>query len=177
MSEQYVGEIRLFAFSRIPASWVACNGQLLSIGTYDTLYTLIGTTYGGDGVNTFAVPDLRGRVPISQGNGPSLSPRVLGQQAGEESHTLLEQEMPSHSHGLLSSTNVGTTATPGPTVHLATSNTAANTLYASQANIPSYDLMIPSVTPSGNGLAHNNMMPTLTGNYCIAAFGIYPSQG
>jgi microcystin-dependent protein len=176
VSQQYVGEIRLFAFQRIPDSWVACNGQSLPISSYDVLFSLIGTTYGGDGVSTFNVPDLRGRVPISQGNGPGLTPRVLGQNAGEENHTLREQEMPSHSHALLSTTNPGTTPTPGPTVHLATSSYAAHNLYAPQANVPSYGVMAASVAPNGSSVPHNNMMPTLTANYCIAVYGIYPSQ-
>jgi microcystin-dependent protein len=175
VSDQFVGEIRLFAFPRIPDGWLACNGQTVAISVYDVLYTLIGTTYGGDGVQTFRVPDLRGRVPISQGTGGGLSPRVLGQIAGEEAHTLLVQEIPSHSHALLSSNAVGSTATPGSTVHLATAS--ANTLYAPQASVTSYDVMAPSIGQNGSSIDHNNMMPTLTGNYCIAYVGIFPSQG
>ncbi|MGO4715463.1 phage tail protein [Bradyrhizobium sp. 2TAF24] len=178
MSDQYVGEIRLFGFPRIPDGWLACNGQSLSIANYDVLYALIGTTYGGDGVQTFNVPDLRGRVPISQGTGPGgLSPRVLGQVGGQETHTLLDQEMPSHSHGLMSSTTVATFQTPGPTVHLATSNSSLHNLYVPQANVAGYDLMAPSVVINGSSFPHNNMMPTLTANFCIAYVGIYPSQG
>jgi microcystin-dependent protein len=177
VSDQFIGEIRLFGFSRIPDNWVACNGQALPISQFSALFQLIGTTYGGDGVQTFNVPDLRGRVPISQGNGQGLTPRILGQASGEENHTLLEQEMPSHSHGLVSTTNTGTTATPGTTVHLATSNNANQKVYAPQANVPSYDVLAPSIALSGSSLPHDNMMPTLTGNFCIAVFGIFPSQG
>jgi len=177
VSDQYVGEIRLFAFPRIPDGWVACNGQSLSISAYELLYALIGTVYGGDGVQTFNVPDLRGRVPMSQGNGGGLSPRVLGQIGGEENHTLLDREMPSHSHALLSSTSVANSQTPGTTVHLATSSSTAHNLYAPQEGVTGYDVMAPSVAPTGNSIPHNNMMPTLTGNYCIAYVGIYPSQG
>lgn len=175
MSDQFVGEIRLFAFPRIPNGWLACDGSLQSIANFNVLYVLIGTTYGGDGVNTFALPDLRGRVPLSQGNGPSLSPRVLGQSFGEYQHTLLSTEMPAHSHALLSTTNAGTTATPALDVHLAAANTASN-VYAPQADVTSYNVMAPSLTQTGNGLPHDNMMPTLTCNFCIAYQGIYPSS-
>lgn len=177
MSDQYIGEIRLFGFSRIPIGWLACNGALLSISQYDVLYTLIGTTYGGDGVTTFAVPDLRGRVPLSQGIGRGLSQRSLGERAGEESHTLVNNEMPNHGHALLSTTNAGTTTTPGTGVHLAAASIPATHLYAPQANVPTnYNVMAPSIGLAGNNEAHNNMMPTLTCNYCIATDGIFPTQ-
>ena len=175
MSDQFIGEIRLFGFPRIPDGWVACDGTLLSIGNYETLYALIGTTYGGDGVNTFGLPDLRGRVPLSQGNGAGLTSRVLGQVFGEASHTLMSTEMPSHGHALVSTTNAGTTATPAQNVHLAASNTTGK-VYAPQADVTSYNVMAPSLTQTGNNLPHDNMMPTLTCNFCIAYEGIYPSQ-
>jgi microcystin-dependent protein len=175
VSDQYVGEIRLFAFPRIPNGWLACNGQLLAISNYDVLFALIGTTYGGDGVQTFKAPDLQGRVPISQGTGGGLSPRVLGEISGQEAHTLLVQEIPSHSHALLSSNAVASTPTPGPTVHLATAS--ANTLYAPQTTVTSYDVMAPSIGQNGSSIGHNNMMPTLTGNFCIAYVGVFPTQG
>src|SRR5262245_52997972 len=100
MSEAFIGEIRMFAFPRIPTGWVLCNGSPLSIANYTPLYSVIGTTYGGDGVTTFAVPDLRGRVPIHQGQGTSLPPYQLGQLGGEDQHTLLNNELPIHSHAL-----------------------------------------------------------------------------
>lgn len=177
MSDQFIGEIRLFSFPRIPDGWLACNGSLQSIAVYQALYALIGTTYGGDGAQTFGLPDLRGRVPLSQGNGPNLSPRAMGQSFGEPTHTLLSTEMPSHSHALLSTSNAGTTATPSPSVHLATSNVATKPLYAPQAGVSSYAVMAPSLTNSGNSVAHDNMMPTLTGNFCIAYEGNYPTPG
>ena len=177
MSDPFVGEIRLFGFPRVPNGWLACNGASLPISQYDVLFTLIGTTYGGDGVTTFCPPDLRGRVPISQGTGGGLTPRTLGEISGEESHTLLFPEMPSHGHALLSTRNAGTTPTPGPAVHLAAASLSASKLYAPQANVPSYDVMAASVTPTGNNQSHDNMMPTLTGNYCICFAGVFPSQG
>ena len=174
MSDQFIGEIRLFGFPRIPDGWLPCDGSLQPIANFDTLYALIGTTYGGDGVNTFGMPDLRGRVPIAQGNGQGLTPRVMGQSFGETTHTLQSTEMPSHSHALLSTTNAGTTATPGQSVHLGASNTT-NKLYAPQGSVTGYSVMAPSLINSGNGLPHDNMMPTLACNFCIAYVGIFPS--
>src|SRR4051812_41772774 len=120
MSDPFIGEIRLFAFSRVPNGWFACNGQSVSIAEYETLYAIIGTIYGGDGQTTFNVPDLQGRVAIGRGQGTGLPNFSLGQPGGEESHTLVEPEMPVHSHALMSSTAAATTQTPGPTLHLAT---------------------------------------------------------
>src|SRR5947208_1486713 len=129
MTDCFVGEVRLFAFGRVPVDWVACDGQLLSIAQYQALNTLIGTTYGGDGVSTFGVPDLRGRVPIAAGTSNQGNTYGLGQVSGEENHTLIVQEMASHSHPLTSTTNAGTTAAPAQNVHLATSNVATKLLY------------------------------------------------
>lgn len=175
MAYPFIGEIRLFGFRRIPASWAACDGSLLQISGNETLYTLLGTTFGGDGVTTFGVPDLRGRVPISQGNGGGLTPRALGEVGGEDSHTLQSMEMPSHSHALISTSDVGSTATPGVGVHLATTNISSDVVYAPQANVTSYAVLATSVGTAGNSQAHDNMMPSLTGNYCICTDGVFPS--
>lgn len=173
MADPFIGEIRLFGFPRVPNNWLACTGQSLPISSYDVLYAVIGTTYGGDGVQTFNLPDLRGRVPIGQGTGTGLPPYVMGQISGEEQHTLIDAEMPTHSHSLLSSTTTATTATPGTTVHLATAS--SGTLYAPIANAAPYATMAPCVTTAGNSLGHNNMMPTVVANYCICYAGIFPS--
>jgi microcystin-dependent protein len=154
---------------------LACAGQPVPIAQYDTLYAVIGTTYGGDGVQTFNLPDLRGRVPIGQGQGQSLPNYTLGQIDGEETHTLIEREMPTHSHALLSSTTVATIATPAQTVHLGTAS--AGNLYAPVANAAPYEVMAPCVAPTGSSVGHENMMPTLVCNYCICFAGIFPSQG
>jgi microcystin-dependent protein len=175
MSEQYVGEIRLFSFGRVPTGWQACNGQQLSISQYQPLYTLIGTTYGGDGISNFNVPDLRGRVPLAAGSGSGQPTYVLGQAGGEETHTLRDQEMPSHSHALVSTTNAGTTVTPGTTVHAATASTGKK-IYNAAANAAPYDIMAPCLTPAGNNLLHDNCMPSVACNFCIATDGIYPSS-
>jgi microcystin-dependent protein len=175
MSDPFVGEIRLFAFPRVPTGWFACNGQSVSISEYQALYTIIGTIYGGDGQTTFNLPDLQGRIAIGRGQGTGLPNFTLGQLGGEEAHTLIEPEMPVHSHALMSSTAVGETQTPGPTLHLGTAS--AGTLYAPAASIPSYDRMAACVAPAGNSVPHENMMPTVTCNYCICWAGIFPSQG
>lgn len=173
MSDQYVGEIRLFSFPRIPDSWLACNGQLIAISQYTTLYAVIGTTYGGDGVNTFGVPDLRGRVPIGAGTGPSLPTYMLGQPGGEDGHSLLNAELPSHSHALMSSTATANSATPANNVHLATAS--STNLYAPAANATPYQTMAPCVQNAGQSLPHNNIMTTVVANYCMAWAGIFPS--
>jgi len=175
MSEPYIGEIRLFAFGRVPIGWLACNGQSLAIAAYATLFNLIGTTYGGDGVSTFNLPDLRGRVPLAAGTGPSQPTYVLGQISGEEMHTLRDAEMPSHSHSLVSTTNPGTTTTPGTTVHVAAASTGKK-IYNAAANAAPYVTMAPCVTLAGNNLPHDNSMPSMACNFCIATDGIYPTQ-
>jgi microcystin-dependent protein len=175
MSDQFLGEIRLFAFGRAPTGWMVCNGQALSISSNTALFNLIGAVYGGDGVNTFNLPDLRGRVPISTGSGPSLPAYTLGQAAGEEAHTLLDAEMPSHSHGLVSTTNPGTTTTPGTGVHVAASSSGKN-IYNTPANAAPYDAMAPCVISAGTNLPHDNCMPSVCCNFCIATEGVFPTQ-
>ena len=154
---------------------MACAGQLLPIDQYTALFSIIGTTYGGNGQTNFALPDLRGRVAIGQGQGNGLPLYNLGQPGGEEAHTLLEAEMPSHSHALMSSTATATTATPGTSVHLGT--VTAGNLYAPPPTLsPSLEVMAACVTTAGNSTPHNNMMPTLVCNYCICVDGILPSS-
>lgn len=173
MSQCYVGEIRLFSFGRIPTGWLACNGALLSIAEYETLYVLLGTTYGGDGVNSFALPDLKGRVPIHQGNGRGLFPYVLGEVAGSEKVTLQSAQMPRHSHFFQAMTGAATTDTPGATeIPAATTNT----LYVnSLANTTPVTLSSQAIAPFGSSEQHDNMMPTLTLSYCIATNGVFPT--
>ena len=119
MGTPYVGEIRMFAGNFAPVGWTLCNGQLLSIADNDVLFQLIGTTYGGDGQNTFGVPDFRGRVPMHFGSGPGLSTRQIGEMAGVETVTLTSNQVPSHTHGVQATTNQGNVSAPGPTVILA----------------------------------------------------------
>ncbi|MGJ4996310.1 phage tail protein [Bradyrhizobium sp. HKCCYLS3077] len=176
MSDPFIAEIRLFAFPRVPDGWLLCDGKSLPISEYETLYTVIGTTYGGDGVQTFNTPDLRGRVPIGQGTGTGLQTYVIGQAAGEDEHSLNSNEIPSHSHSLLASTQAASTATPGPSVILGTAS--ADNLYAPAANAAPYTTMsTQAVATAGQGLGHNNLMPTVVGNYCICYAGVFPSPG
>ncbi|MFY2762817.1 phage tail protein [Arenimonas sp. MALMAid1274] len=175
MSTPYIGEIRMFGFSRVPTGWVPCDGRLLSIAEYEVLFVLIGTTYGGDGQNTFAVPDLRGRVPVHTGQGPGLSVYVLGQQAGTETVTLTAAQMPLHQHPASATSAAASTGTPGNSV---VPGTVANqTMYATNlTGATPFTQSASAITPSGGSQPHENCMPTLTVQYCIAWAGIFPSQ-
>lgn len=175
MSEPYLGEIRLFPYSRgAPINWHLCDGSLLAISEHDTLYALIGTTYGGDGQTNFALPDMRGSIPIHQGTGPGLSTYLLGQRGGTEEVTLLATQMPGHGHNLLASDMEGTSASPanGVTAML------ANDPFYGQANDGStpYPLPASTISPVGGNLPHENCAPTLALNYCISLWGVYPTQ-
>ena len=176
MTTPYVGEIRLFGFQRIPTGWMACDGSLQSIANYQVLYTLLGTTYGGDGINTFGLPDLRGQVPLHQGTGLGLSPRVLGQVGGSENVTLLSNQMPAHNHNFMATTNAASAVSPGTTVQPGT--LPSDHLYLQNiTGTPTADAMAATmIGQSGGNLPHNNIMPTLTLSFCIAWEGVFPSQ-
>jgi len=175
MSEPFVGEIRLFGFPRIPNGWLACDGHLLPIAQNDVLFSLLGTTYGGDGVTTFAVPDLRGRLPVHQGAGPGLPNVAIGQSGGSESVTLTTTQLPNHTHAMQATTDDANTFVPGPTVQLGALTN--DVMYATNIDGLSPLVMNPAVVAStGGNQPHDNAMPTLTVSYCIAAFGIYPSR-
>ncbi len=175
MSQPHVGEIRMFGFNRTPQGWQACDGSLLSIAQNETLYTLIGTTYGGDGVNTFGVPDLRGRLPVHQGQGPGLSHRVIGQVAGTEEVILIANQMPAHTHTLVATTAAATTTTPGPA--LLPGAVSGDTFYVNTTTGNNAAAMSPQmIAVAGGGLPHENCMPTLTVQYCISLYGVFPSQ-
>lgn len=170
--EPFIGQIMLFGFNYAPYGWHICDGSELQIAEYEALYQLIGTTYGGDGVTTFAVPDLRGRVPIHMGQGRGMSNYALGQKGGTETVTLTSGQMPQHSHRVAaSSAQVGATGTPSSAVVFA--STSGPQIYAAQAGTIA-GVLAPSVGLTGGGQSHQNMMPTLAANYCIALFGVYP---
>lgn len=178
MSTPYIGEIRMFAFGTrgAPQGWQACDGSLLAISEYDALFALIGTTYGGDGQTTFAVPDLRGRLPMHQGQGPGLSNYVIGQKSGTETVTLLSPQMPSHSHTLVVTSSDATAATPGATV--LPGNVSGDTFYINNVSGATALAMSPQSTGlAGGSQPHENCMPTLTVQFAMAVFGIFPSQG
>lgn len=175
MSQPYIGEIRMFGFGRTPNGWQACDGSLLPISEYDALFALIGTTYGGDGQVTFAVPDLRGRLPIHQGQGPGLSNYVIGQRAGTETVTLIQTQMPAHTHTAVATTGAASSLTPGPTL-LPGAVSGDNFYVSTTAGATAVPMSTQSTSLAGGNQPHENCMPTLTVQYCIATFGIFPSQ-
>ncbi len=167
----YLGNIMLFAGNFAPAGWVFCNGQLLSIANDTALFSLLGTTYGGDGVNTFAVPDFRSRVPVHQGQGPGLSNYVIGQQSGTETVTLINSQMPIHTHPVAVSSSNATTGTPSASVTL---GVAAAEIYI--ADTPDGSMNPLSIGLTGGSQPHDNIQPYLALNYVIATQGIFPSR-
>jgi microcystin-dependent protein len=170
MSDPFLGELKLFPYNFAPRGWAFCNGQILSIAQNTALFSLLGTTYGGNGQTTFALPDLRGRVPISAGQGPGLSNYSLGQVGGTETETLLIQQMPMHTHLVQASTGDATTSQPGGNVLAAVGGGA----YAAP---PTDATMAPNmIATSGGSQPHNNVSPYLTLNWCIALAGIFPSR-
>lgn len=173
MSQPYVGEIRLVGFNFAPVGWAFCDGSLQAIDQNPALFQLLGTTYGGDGQTTFALPDLRGRAPIHMGQGNGLTNRVIGQRLGEESVTLTNTQMPNHSHSVAVLSTTGTT-TSAQNSYLAGSSTSDNR-YSS--NAPSTTMNAGVLSASGNSQPHENREPLLTMNYIIALNGIYPQQG
>ena len=176
MTTPFVGEIRMFGFSRVPNGWFACDGSLYPISQYDVLYTLLGTTYGGDGVNTFAVPSLSGRVPIHQGAGSGLSRYVLGQYSGSETVTLVPQQMPQHNHSMTATTSSAGAKAVNMTVELGAITN--DTMYVTDITGATPYVTAPQSTqPAGGNSPHDNTMPTLTVQFCIAWSGIFPSQG
>jgi microcystin-dependent protein len=171
--DPFLGEIRLLGFGWAPNGWALCDGSLLAIAQNTALFSLLGTTYGGNGTTTFALPDLRGRVPVGQGQGPGMSPITMGQVGGEPAHTLLGNEIPPHSHPVNAAQNASTTNPSGAVMANDSRGTLVN-IYAGQAD---GTVMNPAmVGPNSGGAPHNNMQPFLGMNYCIALQGIYPSR-
>lgn len=172
MSQPYVGEIRMFGGNFAPAGWAFCNGQLIPISENDVLFSLIGTTYGGDGQATFALPNLQSRIPIHAGQGPGLGQNYqLGEAAGNDSVTLTTQQIPNHTHALVASTDPANTPNPGNNVLSAP--VTATPFFIQTPNVP----MNPGIlAPQGGSQPHDNMMPFLCVSFIISLFGIYPSQ-
>ena len=170
MAQPYVGEIRIFAGSFAPAGWMFCDGQLLPISENETLFNLIGTTYGGDGQSTFALPDLQSRVPIHKGTNAGQT-FTLAEAAGVESVTLTTQQIPIHTHALLGSTGNGAQANPANNV------LASSTLVKPYANeTPGAVMASTSIQPIGGSQPHDNIQPYLCVTFIISLFGIFPSQ-
>jgi len=172
MAQPYVGEIRMFAGNFAPAGWMFCEGQLLPISENETLFQLIGTTYGGDGQETFALPDLRGRIPIHNGTGDSGTSYVLAQPGGAEAITLTASQIPSHNHAVAATADLADTAIPTD-AYLSTTATG-NKIY-STAN-PTIALHTSEISPSGGSQPHDNFQPYLCVDFIISLFGTFPSQ-
>ena len=166
-----IGSISMIAFNFEPRGWAFCSGQLLQINEYDALFSLLGTTYGGDGQNTFALPDLRGRVPIHQGTGSGLSTYTLGESGGTESVTLISNQMPGHNHSLAVNSNGGTSDNPAS--NYMASNSEGFKHYSNSAGSNGNGA---SIVNAGGNQPHNNMPPYLCVNFIIALEGIYPSR-
>ena len=179
MSQPYLGEIRMFGGNFAPRNNAQCNGQLLSIAQNTALFSLLGTFYGGNGVQTFALPDLRGRLPMNQGNGPGLTPRVIGEQGGSENVTVLQTTMPQHNHVVNATTDIGNLTGPSDKAIPAepTDGTNPGTLYVAPPNtITPSPLNVLAVSLTGGSQPHQNMMPSLAVTFIIALNGIFPSR-
>ena len=166
MSAPFIGEIRMFSFNFPPRGWAFCNGQLLQISQNQELFSILGTTYGGDGRTTFALPNLQGRVPLHVGGG-----FTLGQSGGEESHTLIDSEMPAHTHSPVASANTPNQAGPAGGFW---PNNSGNSPYSARHNAV---MAAGAIAAAGGGQAHENRSPFLTVSFAIALFGIFPGPG
>jgi microcystin-dependent protein len=173
MADPFVAEIRIFPFNFAPKGWAFCNGQILPLSQNTALFSLLGTTYGGDGKSNFALPDLQGAVPLHVGGnqpGPGLSTYDLGQSGGTDTVTLLTTETPVHTHSVTAQTiDQGDNRIPGPTLNLGNTQ-----MYSTAA--PNATLDPSAVSIVGSGQPHNNLMPYLTLNFCIALQGVYPPR-
>jgi len=180
MAEPFLGQISMFGFGFAPSGWATCDGQILSIAANTALFSLLGTTYGGNGQTTFALPDLRGRVPVHQGTGPGLSPYVLGEVTGTESVTLISTQIPAHTH-------VATAAVSASASSLAPTDTPANSFLTGGGGVTIYNpttdgtkmnagMVTVTVQPAGGSQPHDNLQPLLCINFCIALNGIFPSR-
>jgi microcystin-dependent protein len=167
MAQPYVGEIRMFAGNFAPAGWMFCEGQLLPISEYETLFNLIGTTYGGDGQSTFALPDLRGRIPLHIGNGFTLA-----ETGGVETVTVTVQQIPAHSHPLLATVSQGA---QNPPAQQSLAQSPTQNAFPYGTDVPPATLNPGSISPVGGSQPHNNFQPYLCVDFIISLFGIFPS--
>jgi microcystin-dependent protein len=173
MADPFVAEMRIFPFNFAPKGWAFCDGQILPLSQNTALFSLLGTTYGGDGKSNFALPNMQGNAPMHPGQGPGLSLHDLGETGGSETVNLLESEMPAHSHQVLAQINPANLAAPSPVRSLA--RTSPGTAYT-----PSVTGLVPmapqALAPAGGDQPHNNLQPYLTLNFCIALQGVFPPR-
>ena len=175
MADPFVAEIRIFGFNFAPKGWAFCDGQLLPLSQNTALFSLLGTTYGGNGKSNFALPDLQGSSAMQPGQGQGLSLRDLGETGGESSVTLIPSEMPLHNHTLNAATDPAELQVPSPDRSLARSGNA--NAYKAPAGQPTTTLSAQAVGVSGGDSPHNNLQPYLTLNFCIALQGVFPPRG
>jgi microcystin-dependent protein len=173
VADPFVAEIRIFPFNFAPKGWAFCAGQLLPLSQNTALFSLLGTTYGGDGKSNFALPNMQGNASMHPGQGPGLSLHDLGETGGSETVTLLESEIPSHPHNLMATAVTGTQSLP-PINSI--SRLRGATPYLAPAGAPLVSFSGQAVTPTGGDQPHNNMQPYLTLNFCIALQGVYPPR-
>jgi microcystin-dependent protein len=173
MADPFVAEIRIFPFNFAPTGWAFCDGQLMPLSQNTALFSLLGTTYGGNGQSNFALPDLQGRAPMHPGQGPGLSLHDLGEMGGSETVTLVESEMPAHAHGLQASTQPGEDPAPGGEV---LGRSVGASLYQTVANQNLVQLAPEALGIHGGSQPHNNLMPYLTFKFCIALQGVFPPR-
>jgi microcystin-dependent protein len=172
MADPFVAEIRIFPFNFAPKGWAWCNGQLMPISQNTALFSLLGTTYGGDGKSTFALPDMQGNAPMHPGQGPGLSLHDLGEMGGSETVTLLQSEIPSHSHSFMCSN--ADSNSQGPTANKFAGGVGGIAMYATPGALE--QLAVSALSPAGGSLPHNNMMPYLTLYFNIALQGVFPAR-
>lgn len=177
MSDYFLGEIRMFGGNFAIQNWAFCNGQLMSINQNTALFSLLGTTYGGNGIQTFALPDLQGRVPMGQGNGPGLTPRTIGEVGGTELVTLSINQIPLHSHTFSATASDATISDVGSAVLTGKPTLLNAHLYAVPGTAGTPTMLAPTVVGlTGGNLAHDNIMPSLCLTFIIALTGIFPSR-
>lgn len=172
--DPFVAEIRIFGFNFAPKGWATCDGQILPLSQNTALFSLLGTTYGGNGKSNFALPNLQGSVPMHPGQGPGLSLHDLGESGGSDNVTLLQSEIPVHTHTAQAQANPGNVKNPSSAVTLARS--AGGNAYTS-ATTPLAPMSSQMIGVTGGDLPHNNLQPYLTLNFCIALQGVYPPRG
>jgi len=172
--DPFVAEVRIVGFNFAPKGWAFCDGQLLPISQNTALFSLLGTTYGGDGKSTFALPDVQGSTVLHPGQGPGLSERFLGEESGSSSVTLLESEMPAHTHNVLATGSNSTTGIPSADAVLA--RAVGGNAYQNAPFNPTAPMAFQALSPAGGSLPHNNLMPYLVMNYVIALQGVFPAR-